>query len=131
MRSVSTPNAPPPAGHYSQAIVHGGMVYLAGQLPKKPGVTEQIPGTVEEQTEQVLRNLEGVLEAAGSSLSRLVQITIFVSDITLWSRVNEVFARVMGSHRPARAVVPVGELPSGFVLEIQAIAALDRGADEG
>lgn len=123
MRSVSTPNAPPPAGHYSQAIVHGGMVYLAGQLPKKPGVTEQIPGTVEEQTEQVLRNLEGVLEAAGSSLSRLVQITIFVSDITLWSQVNEVFARVMGSHRPARAVVPVGELPSGFVLEIQAIAA--------
>ena len=124
MRSIFTEAAPPPAGHYSQAIVHGGMVYVAGQLPKKAGDSHHEPGTVEEQTEQVLRNLEAVLEAAGSGLERVVQITVFVSDISLWGRVNEVYARVMGPSMPARAVVPVRDLAHGYQLEIQAIAAL-------
>lgn len=124
MRRVYTEAAPPPAGHYSQAIVHGGMVYVAGQLPKKPGAGEHRPGTVEEQTEQVLANLGAVLEAAGSGLDSVVQITVFVSDISLWGRVNETYARVMGDSMPARAVVPVRDLAHGYQLEIQAIAAL-------
>ncbi len=129
MEIILTPEAPAPVGHYSQAIVHNGMVYVAGQLPKVPGEVEPRVGTVEEQTEQVLRNLEAVLRAAGSGLDRVVQITVFVTDISLWGRVNEAYARVMGEHRPARCVVPVRDLHFGYALEIQAIAAL--GEEEG
>ena len=125
MKSIITPNAPPAGGHYSQAIVHGGFVFVAGQLPFVPGRSDHQVGTIEEQTEQTLRNVSAVLEAAGSSLSRVVQMTIYVSDMALWGRVNAAYAKVMGEHKPARAVVPVGELHYGYQIEIQAIGATD------
>ena len=124
LRSVTTDRAPAPAGHYSQAIVHGGIAYVAGQLPIDPAARGEAPGTIEQQTEQVLRNVEAVLTAAGSGLSQVLQMTVYVTDIGVWGRVNAVYARVMGAHRPARAVVPVGELHHGFAIEIQAIAAV-------
>lgn len=125
MHSVRTENAPTPAGHYSQGMVHGGFVFVAGQLPIRPGQTEHRVGTMAEQTEQTLRNVEAVLRAAGSGLDRVVQMTIYVSDISLWGEVNTVYARLMGDHRPARAVVPVKDLHYGYQIEIQAIAAVD------
>lgn len=79
-------------------------------------------GSIEEQTELALRNVEAVLLAAGSRLNRVLQMTIYVSDMELWGRVNETYARVMGDHRPARAIVPVKELHFGTLIEIQAIA---------
>ena len=124
MHTIMTPNAPAAAGHYSQAIVHGGVVYVAGQLPIVPGQEEHRPGPIEEQVEQVLRNIAAVLEAAGSSLDRTLQMTIYVTDMQLWGRVNVAYARVLGSHRPARAVVPVGPLHYGYQIEVQAIAAV-------
>ncbi len=125
MRSISTPDAPKPAGHYSQAVVHAGMVYVAGQLPLDPATGKLVPGDIAVQTEQTLRNVEAVLEAAGSDLDRLVSVTIFVTDAALWPQVNEAYAKVLGDHRPARAVVPVLPLRHGALLEIQAIAGVD------
>jgi 2-iminobutanoate/2-iminopropanoate deaminase len=128
MRPIQTTDAPVPAGHYSQAISHGGLVYVAGQLPIDPTSSEHVVGSIEEQTERVLRNIEAILEAAGSGLGRVLQMTLYVSDMTLWGRVNATYARVMGEHRPARAVVPVGALHYGYQIEVQAIAAMRDGA---
>ena len=127
MQSIETRDAPTAAGHYSQGIVHNGVVYVAGQLPIKPGSSERHVGSIEEQTEQTLRNVEAILKAAGSGLDRVLQMTIYISDIELWSGVNATYSRVMGAHRPARAVVPVKDLHYGYQIEIQAIAATATG----
>ncbi|MDZ4673013.1 MAG: Rid family detoxifying hydrolase [Gemmatimonadota bacterium] len=113
----------PPAGHYSQAVVHNGLVYLSGQLPIDLATGRRCTGSIEEQTEQVLQNVRLVLEAAGSSLDRLLKVTVYVADVEYWSAVNAVYARVLGDHRPARAVVPTGPLHHGFLIEVEAIAA--------
>ncbi len=123
MQTIHTPHAPAPAGHYAQAVVHGGLVYVSGQLPIDPARAEHRVGSIEEQTEQALRNVGAILEAAGSSLDRVLQMTVYISDVSLWSRVNAAYARVMGAHRPARAVVPVKDLHYGYQIEIQAVAA--------
>ncbi|MHB1862947.1 MAG: RidA family protein [Gemmatimonadaceae bacterium] len=124
MRAITTPHAPRPAGHYSQAIVYDGLVYVAGQLPLDPATGEVVgPADIEAQTEQTLRNVDAILRAADSGLDRLLSVTIFVTDRALWGQVNEVYARLLGAHRPARAIVPVGELKPGCLIEIQAIAA--------
>ena len=128
MHPVLTPNAPNPAGHYSQAIVHGGLVYVAGQLPIDPSTRERTVGSMAEQTERTLRNVEAILVAAGSSLDRVLQMTVYISDISQWGEVNSTYARIMGDHRPARAIVPVKELHYGFQIEIQAIGALVDGS---
>jgi 2-iminobutanoate/2-iminopropanoate deaminase len=123
MQTILTESAPIPGGHYSQAIVHNGLIFVAGQLPTVPGQREHSPGTIAEQTEQTMRNVEAILKAAGSGLHRIVQTTIYVSDITLWGDVNATYSRIMGAHRPARAIVPVKELHYGYQIEIQVIAA--------
>ena len=124
MQAIATPNAPTAAGHYSQAIVHNGLVYVAGQLPIDPADRNRPLGNIEEQTERTLRNVEAILVAAGSGLDRVLQMTVYVSDIELWGGVNATYARVMGAHKPARAVVPVKDLHHGYQIEIQAIAAV-------
>ena len=123
---VSTPDAPAPAGHYSQAIVHEGVVYVAGQLPIDPNESERRVGSIEEQTEQALKNVAAILRAAGSSLDLVLKVTVYVSDISLWGRVNAVYARAFGDHRPARAVVPTRDLHYGFQIEIEAIATVSE-----
>jgi len=122
MNFITTEAAPIPAGHYSQAVVHNGFVFVAGQLAFVPGQKEHSPGSITEQTEQTMRNIESILKAAGSGLEKVVQMTIYVSDISLWGEVNTTYARIMGSHRPARAIVPVKELHHGYQIEIQAVA---------
>lgn len=124
IRKVETPNAPAAAGHYSQAVVYGGLAYVSGQLGVDPRSNERRVGTVEEQTEQALRNVGEILRAAGSGLERVLKMTVYISDIGLWPAVNAVYARVMGEHRPARAVIPVKELHYGYQIEIEAVAAL-------
>ena len=123
IKKILTPNAPKPGGHYSQATVHNGLVYVAGQLSIDPRTGERKLGSIEEQTEQALRNVGEILKAAGSDLSRVLKMTVYVADIELWGAVNEVYARVLGEHRPARAVIPTKELHYGFLVEIEAIAA--------
>jgi len=123
MEIILTPKAPAPAGHYSQAVAHGGLVYVAGQLAIDPEKPDRPAGEIEEQTERALANVKAILEAAGSGLSNVLQMTVYISDIALWARVNAAYAKVMGSHRPARAIVPVKDLHHGYQIEIQAIAA--------
>ncbi len=123
MKTVFTPAAPRPAGHYSQAILHQGTVYVSGQLPIDPETGERKLGSIQEQTEQVLRNLEAILQAAGSSLDRVLKVTIYVSDLSAWDQVNQVYTRFFGNHRPARAIVPTRELHYGFQIEVEAVAA--------
>lgn len=113
-----------PAGHYSPGVVHGGLVYVSGQLPMDLKTREPFSGDIETQTELALRNVEAVLHEAGSDLDHVLQMTIYVSDIELWGKVNETYARVMGDHRPARAIVPVKDLHFDTKIEIQAIAAV-------
>ena len=125
MQAIETRDAPTAAGHYSQAIVHNGLVFVAGQLPIDPKDRNRPVGSIEEQTEQTLRNVGAILEAAGSGLDRVLQMTIYISDIELWGGVNTAYSRVMGTHKPARAVVPVKDLHYGYQIEIQAIAATD------
>jgi 2-iminobutanoate/2-iminopropanoate deaminase len=121
---IQTPGAPAPAGHYSQAIVHRGIVYVSGQLPVFADRRAAPAGSVEEQTERTLHNVAAILEAAGSGLDHVLQMTIYISDMELWTAVNDVYARIMGDHRPARAVVPTREFRNGYQIEIQAIAAV-------
>lgn len=120
---IQTSNAPKPGGHYSQAIVHNGLVFVSGQLSIDPHTGEKRIGTIEEQTEVALNNVAEILKAANSDLSHVLKMTVYVADIELWSAVNTVYARVMGEHRPARAVIPTGRLHYGFLIEIEAIAA--------
>jgi 2-iminobutanoate/2-iminopropanoate deaminase len=124
IKTIQTPNAPSPGGHYSQATVYNGLVFVAGQLAIDPATGEKKLGSIEGQTEQALKNVGEILKAAGSGLSRVLKMTIYVSDIELWQAVNTVYARIMGEHRPARAVVPTGELHYGFLIEVEAIAAV-------
>lgn len=124
IEKVQTQDAPQPAGHYSQAVVHNGVVYVAGQLAVDPQTGEKLVGSIEEQTEQALMNLFQILRAAGSDVDRVLKTTVYISDIELWGRVNVVYARLFGDHRPARAVVPTRDLHFGFQVEVEAIAAL-------
>lgn len=122
MRIIQPADQPTPKGHYSPGIEHNGLIYVSGQLPMSLDTREPFTGSIEEQTELALRNVEAVLHAAGSDLNQVLQMTIYVSDMELWGRVNETYARVMGDHRPARAMIPVKELHFGTQIEIQAIA---------
>lgn len=127
LRLVSTDGAPRPAGHYSQAVVHDGTVYVAGILPIDPGDSDAPFGDIAGQTHRVLTSLSNILEAAGSGLDRLLQVTVFVTNLDDWGAVNQVFAETLGEHRPARAVVPVLPLKRGAGLELTAIAAVRSG----
>jgi len=124
MRPIRTINAPTPAGHYSQAIEHDGLIYVSGQLAIDPENGEKKLGSIEEQTERALENVSAIVEAAGGTRSSILKVTVYVADIGLWSAVNETYAAFFGEHRPARAVIPCGELHHGFLVEIDAIAAV-------
>jgi 2-iminobutanoate/2-iminopropanoate deaminase len=124
MKMISTPDAPSPAGHYSQAVVYGDTVYVSGQLAVDPVTGEKGIGSIEEQTRLTLRNVEQILLSAGSDLDHVIKTTAYISDIELWGGVNQAYAEVFGEHRPARVVVPSRDLHYGCLVEIDAIAAL-------
>lgn len=124
VRYVHTAAAPEPAGHYSQATVHQGVVYVAGMLPLDPATRTVVPGGIDAQLERTLENIRLVLDAAGSDFAHALRLTVYVPDISLWGAVNATYARVMGDARPARAVVPTRELKPGVLVEIDCIAAV-------
>jgi len=123
MNPIQPENQPQPKGHYSPGIEHNGLIYVSGQLPMDLKTREPFTGSIEEQTELSLRNVEAVLHAAGSDLRHVLQMTIYVSDMEMWEAVNKKYAELMGEHRAARAIVPVKDLHFGTKIEIQAIAA--------
>ena len=122
---VRTEAAPAPfqGAPYNQAIVAGDLVFVAGQLGLKPGGTA-VEGDIATQTEQALRNLAAILEAAGSSLDQLVKTSVFLQDLGDFAAMNEVYARHVGDRPPARSTFEVAKLPSGALVEIEAIAAV-------
>jgi 2-iminobutanoate/2-iminopropanoate deaminase len=120
--AISTTNAPAAAGPYSQAIVAGDMVFCAGQIPLDPVTGEMVTGSIEEQTERVLRNLGAVLDAAGVGLADVAKTTVFLADMDDFTAMNGVYATFFPDPPPARSTIEVGALPRGARVEIEAIA---------
>jgi 2-iminobutanoate/2-iminopropanoate deaminase len=121
---VRTESAPAPfqGAPYSQAIKANGFVFVSGQLALRPGEKDLTGGDIGAQTEQVLANLRAILEEAGSSLDQLVKTTVFLQNLDDFAGMNEVYAKHVGSTPPARSTVEVAKLPSGALVEIEAIA---------
>jgi 2-iminobutanoate/2-iminopropanoate deaminase len=122
--AVKTNAAPGALGPYSQAIVAGGMVYCAGQIPLDPATGNIVSGGIAQQTEQVLKNLRAVLKAAGSDLDRAVKTTVFIKDMNDFAAMNEVYGKpeYFGSTPPARSTVEVARLPRDVMVEIEVVA---------
>jgi len=125
MKIVSTPNAPAAMGAYSQAVVSNGFAFLSGQIPLDPATAKIVDGDIAAQTERVLENLKAVLEACGTSLSRVVKTTVYLKDMGEFAMMNEVYARHFPRNPPARATVEVARLPRDVRVEIDCIATVD------
>ena len=119
---ILTRRAPSPIGPYSQAVKVDHFLFLSGQIPVNPETNEVITGTIEEQTKRVLNNIEAVLQAAGYGLDNVVKVTVFLKDISLFTRFNKVYEKYFRENPPARTTVEVSNLPKGVLLEIDAIA---------
>ena len=122
---IATESAPRAIGPYSQAVRAGNLIFASGQIPIDPATGEFVSGEIAEQTEQVLRNISAVFEAAGASLNEVVKTTVFLADMDDFTAMNEVYARFFGEHRPARATVQAARLPRDAKVEIEAIAWVD------
>lgn len=126
MQIIHTPKATPPAGHYSQAVRANGFVFVSGQLgflpPAAPGDRPALASGAADQAREALRSVQAILEAAGSSLSTVVNVTVYIPDVGLWDEVNRVYEQCFGAHRPARAIVPTRELHYGALVEISVVA---------
>ena len=123
---VKTERAPQAIGPYSQAVIAGGFVFVSGQIPIDPRTGEFVAGGIEEQTEQVLRNLSAVLAAAGSDLARVVKTTVYLADMNDFAAMNEVYGRYFQAEPPARATVQAARLPRNARVEIDVLALAGR-----
>jgi len=119
---ISTPRAPAAIGPYSQAVRSGNLLFLSGQIPLDPATGQLVDGDISLQTERVLKNLGAVLEAAGSSLEKVLKTTVYLRDITEFGRMNEVYGKFFGEKPPARATVEVARLPRDAAVEIDLVA---------
>lgn len=122
IRLVQPAGLAQPGGHYSHAVVAGGFVFVAGQLPIAADGSKLAAAPFEAQAVQVLANVQAALEGAGSALDKLVQVRVYLTDIAHWPAFDSVYARWLGAHRPARAVVPVPELHFGLLVEVEVVA---------
>lgn len=130
MQFIETGEAPLPAGHYSQAVVANGLVFVAGILPiipnTDPNTDRRMPDGIAAQAQQVLDNLRAILHAANSDLDRLVSVQLFIPSIDSWSAVNDVYRNALGAHKPARTVIPCGPLHYGALIEVNAVAVVNE-----
>ena len=122
--TVHTDQAPKAIGPYSQAIIYNGIAYLSGQIPLDPATGQVIEGGIAEQTERVMRNLEAVLAASGSSFKQVLKTTVFLADMAEFPKMNEVYAMYFPENPPARATVQAAGLPRGVRVEIECVAAV-------
>ena len=127
MKSVASLGAPAARGHYSQAVVHNGIVYVAGQLPVIPGEPDKRLVDFDDQARRVIDNVAAILAEAGSGLDLIVKATVYIADVAHWPAFNAIYAERLAGHKPARTVVPVAGLHYGFLVEMDAIAAV-RGS---
>jgi 2-iminobutanoate/2-iminopropanoate deaminase len=127
LQPVSARNLPPPLGPYSPGMIVGNLVFVSGQAGRDPATGRLAGDTVEAQTEQVLKNIATILEAAGTSLQHVIRCGVFIVDMKAFPKMNEVYARTFGAHRPARTTVEVSGLPGdGLLVEIDAVAVLPQ-----
>ena len=119
---VSTTNAPAAIGPYSQAVRSGNLLFISGQIPLDPATSQVVTGDIAVQTDRVLRNLAAILEAAGSSLAKVLKTTVYLRDLEEFARMNEIYAKYFGDAPPARATVQVARLPRDVSVEIDLIA---------
>jgi 2-iminobutanoate/2-iminopropanoate deaminase len=119
---VFTDRAPKPIGPYSQAVIAGNFVFLAGQIPIDPKTGELVDGGIKEQTRRVLENIKAVLEKAECSLKDVVNVTVFLKDLSYFNEFNEVYSEYFSENKPARATIQVAALPKNALVEIVAIA---------
>jgi 2-iminobutanoate/2-iminopropanoate deaminase len=124
VKLVSTNAAPAARGHYSQALIHGGLVYVAGQLPIVPGEPDKRLAAFDEQARRVIDNVLAILAAAGSGADLILKVTVYIADVAHWPAFNAIYAEKLGGHKPARTVVPVAALHYGYLVEMDAVAAL-------
>ena len=124
LKTVSVPDAPKAIGPYAQAIVAGGFVFTAGQVPLDPATATLVSGTIAQETSRVFDNLEAVLRGAGCAFADVVKATVFMTDLADFAEMNGVFAARFGDHRPARSTVQVSKLPAGARVEIDLVARL-------
>ncbi len=122
---ISTDNAPGAIGPYSQAVKAGNMIFCSGQIPIDPATGEFVSNDISEQTEQVLKNLSAVLNAAGAGLGNVVKTTVFLADMGEFGAMNEVYSRFFSENKPARATVQAARLPKDAKVEIECIAVLN------
>ena len=122
--SINPSTLAAPGGHYSHAVVAGGLVFVSGQLPIAPTGEKLNEAGFDVQARQVLANVEAALTAAGSSVAQLAQVRVYVTDIANWPAFNAIYAEWAGASRPARAVVPVPNLHFGFLIEVEAVAVV-------
>ena len=123
MEMVNTTYSLKSKGHYSPAVIHGDIVYISGQLPINYAAGETLPvGGVEEQTWQVLKNIDDILKKCGSSKQQVLKTTVYIPDISYWSIVNEIYGEFFGDHKPARTIVPTNVLHFNAMIEIEAVA---------
>lgn len=120
--AIHTPDAPQAIGPYVQAVRVGDLVFVSGQIPIDPATGGIVEGTIEEQTHRVMRNLAAILQAAGSSLERVVKTTVFLADLNDFARMNEVYAQYFPGQKPARSTVQVARLPRDVKIEVDAVA---------
>lgn len=122
---ISTTKAPAAVGPYSQAVKVGNMVFVSGQIPFVPETMELVSEDVQEQTAKSLDNVFAILEEAGASVKDVVKVSVFIKDMNDFGKINEVYEKYFGDHKPARALVEVARLPKDVKVEIEAIAVID------
>jgi 2-iminobutanoate/2-iminopropanoate deaminase len=120
--NINTYEAPLPAGHYSQGILAGNLVFVSGQLPVKPLTGDKITGDVSEQTLQALNNVLSIVKAAGGDITTIARTVVYTTDVRHWEEVNRVYADFFGPVQPARSIITVAGLHQGFLVEIEAVA---------
>lgn len=120
---ISTKNAPAAIGPYSQAVEAGGLIFISGQLPVNPSTAAMAPADIRAQTEAVLKNLEAILVAEGLTLANVLKTTVFMTDLSQFGQMNEVYASFFPANPPARATIEVKALPKAALVEIEAVAA--------
>jgi 2-iminobutanoate/2-iminopropanoate deaminase len=124
MTFIQTPDAAPAGGHYSQAVVHNGLVYVSGLLPIRPTGEKLTEAPLSEQFEAICQSLTAILAAAGSAPNRVLQVRIYLTDVADWPELNRLYAAFFGPHKPARAIVPVPALHYGLRIELEAVAVV-------
>ena len=122
-KHVSTSSAPMPIGPYSQGVIAGGLLFVSGQIAIDPATNKLLTGGIEEQTEQVLNNLLAILKAAKMGADNVVKTTVYLSDLADFPKMNEVYARFLGTNPPARSTIQAAGLPKNVKVEIDVIAA--------